>query len=144
MNLLRKLWHRTGRRGTFLLFFSFLWISTGWRWTEEPPPSENYATLYKVMPPEAWGWVFVGTGIVMGLGSHWKQIEYISFSVSAYLGALLGTMILLGYWPGNPGPADTGLTISLTYFLYTTFILIISGWPEAPVKPRESKDKDGS
>lgn len=134
--LLQRLWHHTGRRGTFLLFFAFLWMSTGYRWLKEPPISDNYITLYKIMPPGAWGWVFLVTGLAMGLGAHWKRIEDFSFAISAYVSSFLGVMILLGYIPGVKGPADTGFTVAMTYFLYTTFVLVIAGWPEGPLKKR--------
>lgn len=141
LTFLIKLWHHTGRRGTFLLFWSFLWISTGYRWIEEPPVSDNYISLFRTLPSEAWGWIFMATGLIMGLGAHFKKLDYISFAVSAYISAFVGTMVLLGYLPGIPGPADTGFTVALTYFLYTIFVLVIAGWPEDPSQRRA---KDGS
>lgn len=129
-----------GRRGIFLLFFSFLWISTGYRWTEEPPISDNYLVLYKALSADAWGHVFIVTGLLMGVGAFWKKFDDVSFAVSAWLAAFLGAMILLGYLPGVPGPAETGFTVALTYFFYTIFVLVISGWPEAPRGQQEMDD----
>lgn len=143
MAFLRKLWHHIGRRGTFLLFFSFLWASTGYRWTQEPPMTDNFITLYKIMPPVFWGWVFIATGIAMGIGAHWKKIDEWSFAISAFVSAFMGFMVALGYVPGVDGPAETGFTVALTYFFYTTFVLVISGWPEAPLGEKVT-DTDGS
>lgn len=133
-----------GRRGVFLLFWAFLWVNQGLRWTKSPLPPDLYYVLLRAAPQTFWGACFILTGIIMGLGGIWKRLEDLSFFVSAYLAGFLAAALLVEYLPGVPGPGPTGLTALITYILYIAFIYVISGWQETPVavivKQEESQD----
>lgn len=134
-----------GRRGAFLLFWAFLWVNQGLRWTKSPLPPDLFYVLLKAAPPSFWGSCFILTGLIMGVGGIWKRLEDLSFFVSAYLAGFLAGAILIEYlWPGMPGPGATGLSALITYTLYIVFIYIISGWQETPVaviiKQEETQD----
>lgn len=124
---LRKAMIYIGRRGLFLLFFAFLWITVGYRWTFRPPPEVYYHLLFSVAPAAFWGNFIIGIGVVMALGAFWKRADPMSFAVSAGLAAFIGTAIAVTL------PDKTGWTLVATEYFYTIFVLVISGWPEAPV-----------
>lgn len=129
---LRRMINHVGRRGLFLLFFAFLWITTGYRWTLTPPSSRYYHLLFTIASPAAWGNFIMLIGLVMAAGAVWKKLDPLSFAVSAGLAAFIGAVIALTL------PDSTGWTVVATEYFYTFFVLVISGWPEAPIVKKDS------
>lgn len=129
---LRKFGNHVGRRGLFLLFFAFLWMTTGYRWTFLPPSGRYYHLLFTIAPAVAWGNFIMAVAFIMALGAFFKRADPLSFAVSAGLAAFIGTAIAITL------PDKTGWTIVATEYFYTFFVLVISGWPEAPVPKKDS------
>lgn len=124
---LRKSVNHIGRRGLFLLFFAFVWVVSGYRWTFRPPPEAYYKFLFSIEPSAVWGYSIVIVGLIAALGAFWKALDPLSFALLAGLTAFIGTAVAITL------PDKTGWTLVATDYFYTFFVLVISGWPEAPV-----------
>lgn len=132
MNMLKTFGRRVGRRGVFLLFFGFIHINTGIAWYNEAIPNKrNYTVLLRLLDYQSWGITFMVVGIVMLFASLIKSLEDIAFGLSAFISAILAVAISATYFPGVVGPGEGAPRAIVTYVLYTAFILIVSGWPEA-------------
>lgn len=127
----KSLGARVGRRGIILLFFGFLFATVGKGWISSPPAdAANYAALLSVAPFCTWGLFQIGVGILMGVAAVCKRMDPYAFGLSAAVSSFFGLCILFLYLPGGATPNGAGPRLIVTYFLYSVFILIVSGWPE--------------
>lgn len=144
---IRRFILHTGRRGLFLLFFAFLWTTTGLRWKETPPRSDSYKALYSMLPPRSWGYIFVAMAGVMALGAFVKKLEDLSYGISAWLALFLAITISISASSLHGPIATQAWTTVATYLVYAFFIWVVSGWPETPViqviKDPAPKDDSG-
>lgn len=144
---LKRVATHIGRRGIILLFFGFLYMTVGRGWMVAPPQeSRNYAGLLYIADFHAWGLVQLGVGILMCGGAIWKKTEAAAFGLSAALSSFFGLAALSLYLPGGLQPSPSAPRLVITYFFYSIFILIVSGWPEKEtvIVIPEQKDSDAS
>lgn len=138
---LRRAGRHIGRRGIFLLFFSFLWMSTGFRWFVKPPPADNYTLMFRMMPPHHWGILFIVMATGMLLGALIKRLDPISYALSTWVASFLCVITTLGAFSLPLASAATAGSVAFTYLLYAVLVYAVSGWPEAHAR---KTTKDGN
>lgn len=139
---IRKLGFHIGRRGMFLLFWAFLWLSSGYRWFLETIPVNNYRLMIRMAPASQWGILFMVMAVVMALGAMWKLLDPLAFAVSAWLSSFLCAVAVIGAFSLPGDSAFTAGSIAFTYFLYALLVYVTSGWPEA-ISQKKPKRDDG-
>lgn len=127
---------RIGRRGACLLLLGGIVLLLGLALLARPPQNtDSYILLAKIMPLKVWGYVDVGIGLSMFLGSGYKRIETYAFGMSSCLFSLWGTGFLAQLFVGHTiADINTGGLVrsALIYYGIAVLLQIISGWPEVP------------
>jgi hypothetical protein len=121
----RRLGHRTGRRGAFLLFLAVLDLCYGYALTVMAVAPLKHAPSY-LLPVHVWGWIWIGTGAVCASGVFMAR-DWPQFTVAAAMQATWG-LLWADLWivQGVPG-GWVSITVWLSFGLTT---VLIGGWPE--------------
>lgn len=138
-----KLGMHIGRRGMFLLFWAFLWLSTGYRWFIGAVPVTNYRLMVKLASVHQWGSTFMALAAVMVVGALWKKTDPLAFALAAWLSSFLCVVTVIGAFTLPGDSRITVGTIAFTYFLYALMVYVTSGWPEAASKKKIKRDMNG-
>lgn len=127
-----KWWMKNvGRRGSALLFFSFLDAFYSWSLLSLPPQAKESPTFQfidRMVPIEicAAVWGFVGLICLIFAFRRWDGI---AFTLAIALFLLWGIVYVAGDVANQIYRGWVGSTI---WFAFALFVLLISGWPEAP------------
>lgn len=123
-------WFRhVGRRGSALLFFSFLDGYYGWNLLTLPPVAESTPTfkfIDEFAPIEIWAGIWGITSLTC-LVFAFRRWDGIAFAIAIALFALWGFIYVAGDVTGHIYRGNVAASI---WFAFALFVLLISGWPE--------------
>lgn len=122
MELVRK---RIGRRGVFLLFLGLLDILYGWSMLVTPLTPG--IALHLVLPIEAWGWVWIGTGIFLIPGAFMRADRFFFAAASFLKAAWAGAWVSV--WWQDPLIPRAWVSVAI-WAAFAGVVLVVSTWPE--------------
>lgn len=122
---------RIGRRGAFLLFLSLLDILYGWSLMIAPPAPP----LHLVLSLDAWGWVWIGTGIFLIPGAFIRRdrscFALASFLMAAWAGAWVDV------WVSDAFVPRAWVSVAI-WAAFAGVVVVVATWPEVVTVERKS------
>lgn len=129
---LKSWWLRhIGRRGSALQFFALLNAYYSWGLLTLPPQaklSPAFLFIDGVVPVEVWSLAF-GISSLLCLVCSFRRWDGIAFAATIAIYLLWGIIYLAG---DIAGEIYRGSVSAALFFALSTFVGLISGWPEVP------------
>lgn len=127
----RTITHRIGRRGSCLLFFTFLDLVYGINLIYPPAfvnrdPTVRYLT--SILPLSVWGTLWTLVGLICFV-SAFLRYDAAGFAAAIFLKIVWGTFVGLA-WLFNGAPR--GYVSAAIWIAFAGFICVLSGWTEPP------------
>jgi hypothetical protein len=132
----RRLCHRVGRRGIFLLFLAFLDLASAARliWPDpQTTTSVSYQYLASIVPLVAWAGLWALVAVVCAVYAFLPQ-DAVAFGMAAFLKFLWALVYLVGWLA--VGVPQGYFSVALWAFAGLV-VLVISTWPEVPYVAEE-------
>lgn len=124
---LKAVRERIGRRGAFLLFLALLDILYGWSMLVTPIPGPD---LHLILPLDAWGWIWIGTGIYLIPGALIKR-DRSFFALAAFLKAgWAGAWVSV--WLSDPFIPRAWVSVVI-WAAFAGVVLVVASWPEVQI-----------
>lgn len=123
----RWLARRTGRRGGFLAFLALI------DWAYGQALVTATVTLHHpdfLLPLKTWGWIWIGMGFVAASGILARR-DRVQYGAAATFKALWALLLVFEWTVQHVPQAWVSVVIWSGFTLIT---LLVSGWPEPPVK----------
>jgi hypothetical protein len=114
---------RAGRRGAFLAFLAVLDAAFGYSLLTVP--RAGIGSYDFVLPVHAWGWAWIGTGVICALGVAARS-DRVAYTMAALLKATWGLTYAWLWWQGSPS-AWVSVAVWLSFALV---VVLVAGWPE--------------
>jgi hypothetical protein len=127
---------RAGRRGAFLGFLAVLSWAYGYSLFTTAAPQQ---TLDLLLPWEAWGGIWIGTGTVCAAGVLARR-DRAAFTAAAVLFCAWG-MLYAQLWLIQHVPRAWVAVI--IWFVFAATVLVVCGWPE-PARLAPPRGPEGS
>lgn len=125
-----------GRRGSTLLLFGFMAAHSGYEYIIYYPTDQLAANLYfytSSVPLELWGSLFLIGGLIAIVGSYFKRLDMISFSVLSGLFGNWALAFLITYLADLFSTEQTSfdaLGAAIKYGGVAALIAMCAGWAE--------------
>jgi hypothetical protein len=113
-----------GRRGAFLVFLAILDLAFGYSLFSFPRLA--FQGIDIVFPIDAWGWIWIATGIVCATGVF-LQSDRVQYTMAALLKTAWGLLYAWLWWQGVP---HSWVSVAL-WLSFALTIVLIAGWPES-------------
>ena len=122
--MLRALARRAGRRGAFLAFLTVLDLAYGYSLLVTPAAQR---VLNLLLPWEAWGAIWIATGVLCAAGIFVFGWDRWAFPAAAAL-KVVWAGLFAEVWIAQAYPL--GWVSVVVWLAFAGVVLIISGWPE--------------
>ena len=119
---------RVGRRGAFLAFLAVLDAAFGYSLLTVPRAALARADF--ILPVHAWGWTWIGTGVICASGILARK-DRVQYTAAALLKTAWGLLYAWLWWQGVPA-AWVSVTVWLAFALV---VVLVAGWPEEAAPP---------
>lgn len=130
----RRLGRALGRRGAILLSYGIVWAIIGYGQITSPAPDlRGLRLLLQTMPLEAWGWIWVASGIIaiisawLPQGRDWPGFLALPLMVLPWMVSYLLAWII--------GDFPRGWVATVVWGAIAAPVLVVAGWRE-PVRPK--------
>lgn len=135
--VVHRLWRMLGRRGAILLSYGTVWTLYGYGQITSPLPSQpGLRAVEELMPLDAWGWLWVVTGLTAVVASWLPQGR-------DWLGFLALPLMVLPWmasyalaWAG--GDFSRGWIAVSVWGALAVPVLVVAGWSEPSHMKRAS------
>jgi hypothetical protein len=133
--LSRRLKRQLGRRGAILSCYGIVWALYGLAQVTMPQPDQRgLALLIKLMPLAAWGWCWIGAGLV-ALVYAWAPPGRDAVAFPALVIVVVPWMASnLATWALGDNPR--GWIAAAVWTAITVPVLVVAGWQEPPRRKR--------
>lgn len=132
--VVRRLGRTLGRRGAILLSYGVVWAIIGYGQITSPAPDlRGLRLLLQTMPLEAWGWIWVASGIIaiisawLPQGRDWPGFLALPLMVLPWMVSYLLAWII--------GDFPRGWVATVVWGAIAAPVLVVAGWRE-PVRPK--------
>jgi hypothetical protein len=123
MSIVRCVLQHAGRRGAFLGFLAILDLAYGYSLFSFPRAALQGINIG--IPIEAWGWIWIVTGLVCATGIFLRS-DRVQYTFAALLKTAWGFLWAWLWWQGEPNSwASVAVWLS-----FAMTIVLIAGWPE--------------
>ncbi len=130
----RRLGRALGRRGAILLSYGIVWAIIGYGQITSPAPDlRGLRLLLQTMPLDAWGWIWVASGIIaivsawLPQGRDWPGFLALPLMVLPWMVSYLLAWII--------GDFPRGWVATVVWGAIAAPVLVVAGWRE-PVRPK--------
>lgn len=130
--ILANLWHRLGRRGTFLLFLTVLDLLYGLSLAKPAATARQSPTVHyiaHIAPLAAWAALWLAVGVVCAVGAFARRDQW-AFASAMGLKVLWGVTFGCGWAIAG---LDRGWVSAVIWLAFAAVVFLIASWPE-PVK----------
>lgn len=125
--MIRRLWHRVGRRGAALLFLAVLDVVIAWSLLRPAyPVPQSTAYVAGLAPLWAWAALWAGCGCLCALNAF-RRVDRVGFGAAIAVTALWGLCLAGGAITGH---IDRGLVSAVVWLTFAAFVGLLSTWPE--------------
>ncbi|MGW4076020.1 hypothetical protein ACWELB_21325 [Streptomyces asiaticus] len=127
----RRLTRALGRRGAILLSYGIVWALYGYAQVISPQPDQRgLQPALNVMPLAAWGWAWVGCGVI-AIAAAWlpQGVDAAGF-LALPLIVLPWMTSYLASWVMGDFPR--GWVAAAIWGLIATPVIVVAGWREPP------------
>lgn len=129
--VVRRLGRVLGRRGAILLCYGIVWAIIGYGQITSPAPDlRGLRLLLQTMPLDAWGWIWVTSGIIaicsawMPQGKDWPGFLALPLMVLPWMVSYLLAWII--------GDFPRGWVATVVWGAIAAPVLVVAGWREPP------------
>lgn len=127
----RRLLRLLGRRGAILLSYGVVWAIIGYGQITSPAPDlRGLRLLLQMMPLDAWGWIWVVSGLVaivsawLPQGKDWPGFLALPLMVLPWMVSYLLAWII--------GDFPRGWVATVVWGAIAAPVLVVAGWREPP------------
>ena len=126
-----------GRRGAILLCYGTVWAIIGYGQITSPAPDlRGLRLLLQTMPLDAWGWIWVTSGLIaiacawLPQGKDWAGFLALPLMVLPWMVSYLLAWII--------GDFPRGWVATVVWGAIAAPVLVVAGWQEPPRVKRVS------
>lgn len=123
---MHRLLRRCGRRGAFLLFLAVLDLSYGKALIDTAVASLHHGPDL-LLSQYAWGWIWIGTGVVSLTGVFAVAHDWLQFGVESAIKATWAAVFTDVWLVQNEPDGWVSVTVWLAFALV---VLLVGSWPE--------------
>ena len=120
-----------GRRGAILLCYGIVWAIIGYGQITSPAPDlRGLRLLLQTMPLDAWGWIWVASGLIavvsawLPQGRDWPGFLALPLMVLPWMVSYLLAWII--------GDFPRGWVATVVWGAIAAPVLVVAGWREPP------------
>ena len=120
-----------GRRGAILLCYGIVWAIIGYGQITSPAPDlRGLRLLLQTMPLDAWGWIWVASGLIaivsawLPQGRDWPGFLALPLMVLPWMVSYLLAWII--------GDYPRGWVATVVWGAIAAPVLVVAGWREPP------------
>lgn len=135
--VVRRLGETLGRRGAILLSYGAVWALYGYAQIASPQPDQRgLQPALELMPLDAWGWLWVLTGLGAVVSAWLPQgRDWIAFLLLPLMVLPWMASYLIAWLAGD---FPRGWVATLVWGVIAVPLLVVAGWREPPRVKRVS------
>lgn len=128
---LRRLGRMLGRRGAILLCYGIVWSIIGYGQITSPAPDlRGLRLLLQMMPLDAWGWLWVVSGLIAVVSAWLPQgKDWLGFLALPLMVLPWAVSYLLAWIIGD---FPRGWVATVVWGAIAAPVLVVAGWREPP------------